>query len=269
MTDIEDITYRKINGFALKARLYHPTGSECGKWVIDVHGGAWNSGDRLKNAIIHKYLASHGIGVFSIDFRLSDEAQYPVPVQDVWYGVCWFKNNQKILGIDATYIGGLGSSSGAQQLGLVALQPNRIDWCTGGLSPDDAGEGLEFFIACWPILDPFARYKMAKAVENHRLIDAHEQYFNNKQDMVLGNPYHILERGEATHLPKMLIIQGTEDANVDHRWQNNFAEIYAKKGGSIVLKKFEGQGHTFITNSPEIHQSREALDDIKKFIFEI
>ena len=82
MTTTEDIPYRAVDGHTLEARLYRPE-TPNGKWLVDVHGGAWGSGDKLNNAVIHEDLAANGVGVFALDFRLSDVAQYPDPVQDV------------------------------------------------------------------------------------------------------------------------------------------------------------------------------------------
>ena len=98
-------------------------------YVVDVHGGAWRNGDRMNNQVIHQQFAAAGVGVFALDFRLSTQAPYPAPVQDTNYGVRWFKKNAASIGANASIIGGLGSSSGGQQMGLVALQPNEPSLC--------------------------------------------------------------------------------------------------------------------------------------------
>ena len=266
MNSVEDIPFRSIDGRTLLGRLYQPS-SKATTWVIDAHGGAWRSGDRLNNEVIHRDLAAHGIGVFSLDFRLSEEARYPGPVQDVNCGVRWFKRHAAELGIEAVRIGGLGSSSGAQQMGLVALQPDHPAW-----RPEDDPEGdgvLDFFVACWPILDPLARYRMAKATANERLVEATDLYFPDSGALNEGNPYLILQREEATILPRMLIIQGTADQNVEHRRADMFAELYRERGGQIEVVKFPGQPHTFITVEPEAEASGEAIRVIRNFILNL
>ena len=184
MTGIEDIRYREIDGHTLEGRLYRPD-SPNGTWLVDVHGGAWGSGDRLNNAVIHEDLAAHGVGTFALDFRLSDVAQYPDPVQD-------------------------------------------------------AG--------------------------NERLVAAHNAYFAAEADMDSGNPYRLLERDEATHLPPMIVIQGTEDANVDHTWQDAFADLYRSRGGTAEVRKFDGMPHTFVTNEPEAEASKAAIVATREFV---
>ncbi|MGB0632082.1 MAG: alpha/beta hydrolase [Alphaproteobacteria bacterium] len=265
MTAIEDIPFREIDGHTLNARLYRPDAPN-GTWLIDVHGGAWGSGDRLNNAVIHEDLAANGVGVFALDFRLSDAARYPVPVQDVSFGIRWFKANTRDLGIETAHIGGLGSSSGAQQLGLVALRPDDPAWTVA--DPDLGGidSDIEFFVAGWPIFDPLRRYRMVRDAGNDRLVAAHDAYFPTEADMDTGNPYRLLERGDATHLPPILIVQGTDDANVDHTWQDDFAELYRSNGGACEVRKFDGMPHTFVTADPEAPASKDAITAIRDFV---
>lgn len=272
MTDFEDIPFRTIDGHTLQGRLYRPAAATTNgpaRWIIDVHGGAWGSGDRLNNAVIHEDLAANGVGVFALDFRLSDVAQYPAMVDDVSYGVRWFRNNTAKLGIDASTIGALGSSSGGQQMGLIALAPGDPRWMNPYPELGDADASVDFFVACWPILDPLARYRMVRDAGNERLVGAHDACFASEDDMEQGNPHLMLERGEATHLPPMVIIQGTADANVDHTWQDRFADLYRAKGGAVEMHKFDGQPHTFVTAEPDAPASKEAIVKIREFVLAV
>ena len=89
----EDILYRTVEGIELMATVYRPNMTGPIPLVIDVHGGAWGSGDRFNNKTIHYSFVHSGIGVFALEFRLSSEAQVPDPVRDANYGVRWFKEN--------------------------------------------------------------------------------------------------------------------------------------------------------------------------------
>ena len=166
-------------------------------------------------------------------------------------------------------LGALGSSSGAQQMGLVALCPGGKRWTT--MDPEltmvDASVG--FFVAAWPILDPLARYRMVRDAGNERLVAAHNACFASEADMEEGNPHLLLERGEATHMPPMCVVQGTADANVDHTWQDAFADLYRSKGGEIEVHKFDGQPHTFVTADPDTDASKAAIAKIRDFVLAV
>jgi len=269
MTDFEDIAYRTIDGHTLEGRLYRPARTGPARWIIDVHGGAWGSGDKLNNAVIHEDLQAHGVGVFALDFRLSDIAQYPAMADDVSFGIRWFKTNAARLGVDASMIGGLGSSSGAQQLGIVALSPENPRWTTNDATLGNADASIDFFVAGWPIFDPLARYRMVQAAGNERLVAAHNACFATEDDMEEGNPYLLLERGEATHTPPMVIIQGTSDANVEHTWQDKFADQYRAQGGTVEMHKFDGLPHTFVTADPDAAASKDAIVKIREFVLSV
>jgi acetyl esterase len=238
--EIRDITYREVGGEPLLGRLYRPQGADT--LVVEVHGGAWVMNDRLANVAIHEHLAAQGIAVFALDFRMAPKHRYPAAVEDVAFALRWARNEFKF-----PRIGGLATSSGAQVL-LSAVLPGS--------------EPLDFIVACWPILDPLARYRMARAKGMKNLADAHHAYFANEAAMAKGNPYLIVERGEAKTRPPMLIIQGTADENVEHHRADLFAGLY----GNARVVKFEGQPHTFIAKDPGSSASQSALDTIARYI---
>lgn len=76
----------------------------------------------------------------------------------------------------------------------------------------------------------------------------------------------VVERVEATHLPPMLVLQGTADENVEHERADAFVELYRRAGGEIEIHKFPGQPHTFIAKDPASAASREALEKIGNFV---
>jgi acetyl esterase len=125
---------------------------------------------------------------------------------------------------------------------------------------------LAFLIAGWPVLDPLARYKMAKAQGNDEMLSAHHAYWPDEAAQAEGNPQMILDRGEPVELPPALIVQGTADVVLPDGMADKFAAAYRKAGGSVELRKYEGQPHTFITKDPSNPASMEALEAIKAFV---
>ena len=211
---------------------------------MEVHGGAWVLNDRLANAAIHQHLASKGIAVFALDFRMAPKHRYPAAVEDVALALAWARREFK-----PRKMGTLATSSGAQVL-LTAVLPR--------------GEPLDFVVACWPILDPLARYRMAKSKGMKNLVDAHHAYFADEAAMAEGNPHLIVERGMARSKPPMLILQGTADENVEPHRADLFAAIY----GNARVVQFDGQPHTFIPKDPGSAASKQALDAIVAFVKE-
>jgi acetyl esterase/lipase len=265
--DVEDIEFGRAGDAPLIARLYRPRGVSGFPAIVEVHGGAWVGGDRLNNTVIHNAVAAAGTAVMAIEFRKAPAAPYPAGIVDVNLGIRWLKTNIARLGGDAAKVGGLGTSSGGHQLLLNVLRPRDPRYAALKLAgADDVDATLDYVVVCWPISDPVARYRMAKQTGNERLVNNHHAFFGDEATMAEASPQAILESGVATKLPPALLIQGTADNNVTPDMADKFAAAYAKAGGNITLRKFEGEPHTFVSANPTGAASVEALRLITDFI---
>jgi len=264
---VEDISYFQHPGGALVARIYRPRSRAPRAALVSVHGGRWIRETRLTNAPIDEALARDGNVVMAIDFRMPPVARYPDSVADINLAIRWLKQHAAELGCGAGPVGGIGTSSGGHQLMLCAMLPRNPRYA--GL-PSPGGSELDatlaFAILGWPVLDPLARYEMAKAKGMSEHIAAHDAYWPTLEAMAEGNPQRILERGEPAVLPPALLVQGTADAILPPDMADNFAAAYRQAGGALDLRMFEGQPHTFITKEPASAASIAAIDLIKLFV---
>src|SRR5260370_20874077 len=127
--EVRDLAYQHQDGAPLLARLYRPIGAEASTrpfpGLIDVHGGAWASGDRLNNAPLDEALAKSGIVVLAIDFRMPPAWRYPASIADVNLATRWLKAHAGEFGSRRELVGGLGTSSGGHQPLLSVLPPEQ------------------------------------------------------------------------------------------------------------------------------------------------
>lgn len=260
----EDLEYLRTGDTSLLARFYRPQGRGPFPGVLEVHGGAWTSGDRFNNVAIAEHLAADGIVVLSVDFRMPPVAGYPESVADVNFAIRFLKANAERFATRAELVGGLGTSSGGHLLLLNALRPRAPRYASHPLPGGDAS--LAFAIACWPVADPLARYRAVGARGNERLVDAHHRFWPSEAAMAEGSPQLLLERGEPVERPPVLIMQGTADDNLTPEMAANFAAAYAKAGGSITFHEFEGQPHAFIARAPASPDAQRALGLIADFV---
>ena len=266
-----DVVYGAHAEQSLLARLYLPARPPPFPAVVDVHGGGWTSGDRFNNKAIDETLAAAGIAVMAIDFRMPPKDIYPASVADVHLAIRWLKQSGPAFGIAPNLIGGLGTSSGGHQLLLAVLRPFDPRYAAIPLAPSgtvgsDADATVPYVVACWPVADPLARYRMVKEKANQQLLAAHHAYWPDEAAMAEGNPQLIVEQGEHAPLPTALVIQGTDDNNLPPDSADRFVAAYRKRGGNIQLEKFAGQPHTFISRDPTLAASRSALTMIVEFI---
>ena len=71
------------------ARVYQPKRQGPFPAVLDLHGGAWNSKNRLAEEPMDRALAASGLLVVAVDMTLAPEAPYPACVEDANYAVRW------------------------------------------------------------------------------------------------------------------------------------------------------------------------------------
>lgn len=291
----EDLTYHVAHGIPLGATVYRPEGPGPFPGIVSVHGGRWCAETRHTNEVLDRALAQRGIVVMAIDFRLPPLARYPLPVSDINLAIRWFKRHAARYQVAAAAVGGIGTSSGGHQLLLNALRPEDPRYSseplqagggdvwnggreTGGARPVDgaakaeAGAGakdnatLAYLVACWPVSDPLARYHYAleRAMDVH--IRSHQAYWPDVVAMAEGSPQRIVEQGEATHLPPLLIVQGGQDSVLTPDMADRFFAAYTRASGDATLEKYPDEGHTFITKNPAGAASQAAIAAIGDFI---
>ena len=187
--ETRDIEFLRHGDTPLLARLYRPKGEGPFPALIDVHGGAWASGDRLNNAPLDEALAKSGITVLAIDFRMPPAHRYPKSIADINFAIRWLKAHAREFGSRRELVSALGTSSGGHQLLLAALKPDDPRYASIPLAEAPGEDArLPYIVLCWPISDPLARYRMVREKGNNRLVEAHDAWWASEAEMEEGNP---------------------------------------------------------------------------------
>ncbi|HXQ53950.1 MAG TPA: alpha/beta hydrolase [Stellaceae bacterium] len=277
----QDIEYLRHGAKPLLLRLYTPEGRGPFPVVVELHGGAWSSGDRTLEHFRHDALAQSGLAVASLDFRQGKEGAYPLQVADINYAVRWVKAHAKEFKLDPGRVGISGQSSGAHLAMLVAMRPNDPRYAAialpAGTPQTDAS--VRAVAMSWPVINPLSRFRHALR-ENERgaawaagPIQGHRDYWPGEADMADGNPVLILERGEKVRTPPALWIQTPNDPQHNYRdpdgaFEGNeperFADRYRKAGGAIDLVYFDAP-QRFTSVAPTSPASIDAFRRISSF----
>jgi acetyl esterase len=262
---VEDIEYRSDGERSWLALTYQPQGPGPFPALLEIHGGAWNNGDRRNNPALAEGLAASGVVVASIDFRMGGQDPYPSSLADINYATRWLKVHAPDFKADAATIGGLGVSSGWHLILLSAMRPFDPRYTAlpfAGAAGVDAT--LAYAISLWGVLDPYGRYLMAQARGNKELMANHERYFLSVETMQESNVIRILEQQEKVELPSALLIQGTADKGVPQGMVEKVNELYRAAGGDVELALFRDMPHGLAGWSET--EAARMIEHIKTFI---
>ncbi len=101
--------------------------------VLFLHGGGWRLGSRhsagpqFAGSAPFEQLAQAGIGVASIDYRLSGEAVWPAQLHDAKAAVRWLRSRADELDVDPDRIAAWGESAGGHLAALLGLTGGELD----------------------------------------------------------------------------------------------------------------------------------------------
>jgi acetyl esterase/lipase len=124
----KNVIYGMYSGLALLMDVYHPE-TPNGSGIVFVAGSGWQArltygAEPLKEQQISQWgpaFLRAGYVVFAINHRATPRFPYPAPVEDVQRAVRFVRHNARQFGIDPGRLGGVGGSSGAHLIGLVAM----------------------------------------------------------------------------------------------------------------------------------------------------
>ncbi|MFI6779307.1 MULTISPECIES: alpha/beta hydrolase [Nocardia] len=98
-------------------RVYLPNRQAGAAAILDVHGGAYTTGDLDTNHVNNLGLARDlGVVVVAVDYRLAPEAPFPAGLDDCYAALCWMAAHTGELGVDPSRIAIRGESAGGWAL---------------------------------------------------------------------------------------------------------------------------------------------------------
>ena len=257
-TVLKDIEYSRPNGYPLLLDLYLPERAqdEGAPVVVWVHGGGWKNGSKEKPKAA--WLAEEGYAVVSINYRLTDVAQWPAQIDDCREAVRWARRNASVFGFDLDRIGTWGSSAGGH---LVALM---------GTLPYPENESVSSRVQA--VCDWFGPTELLTMPPNNVGEGrTEEDVANSNGAKLLGctvkdcpelarqaSAYDNVSKDDAP----FLIMHGDEDPGVPIQQSIQFYERLRKIGVPVQYEVVEGAGHGGkLFDTPEVKATVRAFFD--------
>jgi acetyl esterase/lipase len=280
-----DLVYAAIDGFRpLTLDLYQtPPKAKAPPrpLIVFVHAGGWATGDARHLPGFADFpstlaaLAAKGYVVATVNYRLSGEAHFPAPVQDVKSAIRWLRGHAADYNIDATRVMAWGAEAGGQVAAMVgtscgvnALEPaadakskptlasdcvqgvvdwygpaDLASWDTGGAHPSEPGAPtrLGAYLGC-EAAD--CAPGLVRAASPHSYI--------------------------SSLTPPFLIQHGSADTNVPPDQSQKLNDALRDQHVPADILIYPGVGQDFSTNGvPDPAANAKALADMEDFIAKI
>jgi acetyl esterase/lipase len=259
------VVYKETPLGALHLDVYRPTAAEKPPLCVMIHGGGWRQGGRFEMGLSKwaGYLASAGLVVASIDYRLAPTTSFPDSFQDCLDAVDWTVAHAGELGADPDRIGLWGDSAGGHLVLLLATSQTHPDY--PGPRMKTPGEQLRAVVAWYPPTDMLEMH--------HR--ESNALGAGTVQAFVGADPAQDPERWRQTSpiehvhgsLPPTLILQGTRDVLVPHSQATTYAERLEGAGAPHELHIVEGAVHGFDRVAPG-DRAKELIERSRSFLRE-
>ncbi len=252
------LVYSTAGEMRLSGDYYRPRADGAAPVVVAVHGGAWKSGSAQFYQYWGPFLASRGIALFAIDYRLVEgvRSRYPAAVHDVCAALAFVRANACRLGVDPNRIGLIGDSAGAHLAALVALAGEPP--ISAGIGFDDADAGRR--IAVKAVVGVYGVYDLLAQWQHDLLARPRDQItealmgmspIDDRLSFFAASPLaHVTRQRNST---AFLVSWGTADDIVDWETQSKPFVMALKQAGFFVRT-------TPITDAPHFWMS-DPIDE--------
>lgn len=245
----QDVVYACIDGRDLIGTLYLPAAKRPKQIpsVVYIHGGGWSRGTREHFSRQAIAMAKKGFAGLCIDYRLSEESQYPAAIQDSKCAVRYLRANSDLFGLDASKIAAVGGSAGAHLAACLAVTraEQKTDWeGTGGHQEFDSCIQAAVLFNGEFDLPSWWRYGKCNDFMLKFLRKAYEEAPALYEE---ASPINYLD----ANICPCLLLHGEEDVAVSVSQSIDFHNKILSVGGKSDLVKVPNVGHAWFNN--EIH----------------
>jgi acetyl esterase/lipase len=222
-------TYREIDGVALKAFVFAPSGQgqkSPAPAILLFHGGGWAAGSPDWTFAAARRFAAAGLVAISVQYRLSDERSTPIDaLADVCASFHWVRAESARLGVQPQRIAASGVSAG----GHLAATAATVG-C--GNTEGEYGIGGPDALVLWsPALDVSGDESFRRLLRDRATVQAYSPV------------EHVRPRMPPTH-----IVHGDRDTLTPLRGAQRFCDSVRAGGGVCELVVYPGVGHLLTRN---------------------
>ncbi len=235
-----NLEYGQVDDRSLHLDLYVPKSTEPLPLIIWVHGGAWRQGDKRLSPGRISEVVSRGYALASVQYRFSQEAQFPAQIVDCQNAVCWLRENASKYGIDPDRFGAWGASAGGHLVAMLGTASDVDAWA------GDRQTSCRVQAVCdWFGPTDFLQMNTQGSRMDHDAADSPESQLVG--GLIQQNPDRVKAANPMTYItaddPPILIMHGDQDPLVPFGQSVIFHEALQNVGVDATLYRVRDGGH--------------------------
>lgn len=239
----------------LAARLYRPSNESSLPVILFFHGGGFVFTTMEQyDPLCIKLAAVSDCAVLSVDYRLSPENPFPVPVEEALFAAAWLGKHAEALDLDPMRIIVSGESVGANLAAIVAQKTGK-----------NGVPNIAYQVLLCPLTDWFSEYESKEAYGTgffltKVLLDYCTGHYLgewNRKDP-LASPLF----GETIGLAPALVVTAEYDPLRDEG--ERYAYKMIENGVKVTLKRYPGMIHLFYAMTDVFPEGNDVYDLIRR-----
>lgn len=255
--------------------IYLPKdGKERHPLVVVIYGSAWFANNMKVPAYetLGKALTEAGYAVASINHRSSTEAKYPSQIQDVKGAVRYLRANAEKFGLDTSFVGITGYSSGGHLSAMAGVTNDMKTRKIGSTEIDiegSVGGNTEQSSRVDAVVDWFGPIDMLHMEDCTGVKDEHSPEAVLMGTSPASNPEMTQLISPITYISEssapMLVIHGMADNVVPFCQGETFSSALAREGRLEKFIEVENGGHGPVTiNAYTLKEMTDFFDKKRK-----
>lgn len=260
-----DVTYAQVGKWFghmtqdLKLDIIYPEHAKKRPCIVWICGGAWVEMEKSAHLVYLCDLARQGFVVASVQYRTSNEVNFPGQLEDVKAAIRYLRARSDFYGIDREHFGVMGESAGGHLTAMTALTGKRKEFDKGAYLEysSEVQAAIPWYLPAdlskMPSGDPdeLAAAPESLLIGKHAVIHA--------EDALSASPISYA----AKDAPPMLLLHGTDDHTVPYEQSERMYEALEQADADVSLIALEGADHADLP-----FFQREVWEIITKFFKE-
>ena len=248
---LPDVTYATYGERAMRLQIVRPMALKAKvPLILFIQGSGWKKQAlyfQLPNLAL---VAARGFVVASVEYREIPEHRFPAQVEDVKCAIRFLRANAEKYGIDGTFVGVWGDSSGGHLSLMAGLTQGKFGNGLYADQSDDVAAVADYYgISDLATLGKYNDYEKHDAATSPEALLIGGSVQDNPEEARRASPIHQdLDR----ELPPFLIVHGDSDAIIHIDQSYAMYEALKRHGHDVQLAKVLGADHIFGMWTPEV-----------------